>query len=249
MAATRVTDWRFTYFLWTQRKPGTPAAARYRCLDLLTPHARAALITAARKEFVRAGIRGARIEDITAACGLSKGAFYLHALSKEALFGELVTGLQDKLEAALDERQARWRAFFEKNGPLAKRDLKRKSRHYQAFVALETSLDRELIELIWQHRDLFEILFSGAQGTEFSGLIWSLVDRESERVAKDFSMLQAAGTCRTDIPPRLFGSLLVGAWLVIARQMARLPEQPDLDEWVHALHRLFREGSLKESHS
>ena len=54
------------------------------------PHARAALIAAARAEFVKKGLRGARIEDITAACGLSKGAFYLHSSSKEALFGEVV---------------------------------------------------------------------------------------------------------------------------------------------------------------
>ena len=54
------------------------------------PNAKEALVAAARAEFARGGLRGARIEDITAACGLSKGAFYLHFESKEALFGELV---------------------------------------------------------------------------------------------------------------------------------------------------------------
>src|SRR5437660_856533 len=50
------------------------------------PNAKEALMAAARAEFARRGLRGARIEDITAACGLSKGAFYLHFESKEALF-------------------------------------------------------------------------------------------------------------------------------------------------------------------
>ena len=54
------------------------------------PHARASLISAARREFVRHGIVGAHIEDITQACKLSKGAFYLHFESKEALFKVLV---------------------------------------------------------------------------------------------------------------------------------------------------------------
>ena len=58
------------------------------------PHAREALVAAARAEFVKKGLRGARIEDITAACGLSKGAFYLHFPSKEALFGEVVARVQ-----------------------------------------------------------------------------------------------------------------------------------------------------------
>lgn len=56
------------------------------------PHARSALIASARREFVRAGIQKARIEDITAASGLSKGAFYLHFKSKEALQSVIVDG-------------------------------------------------------------------------------------------------------------------------------------------------------------
>ncbi|MFN7132252.1 MAG: TetR family transcriptional regulator, partial [Myxococcales bacterium] len=38
---------------------------------------------------MRRGLRGARIEDITSSCGLSKGAFYLHFDSKEEVLGEL----------------------------------------------------------------------------------------------------------------------------------------------------------------
>jgi len=62
------------------------------------PTARSALVAAARAEFVRKGLRGARIEDITSAYGLSKGAFYLHFDSKEALFEELVRSLADDME-------------------------------------------------------------------------------------------------------------------------------------------------------
>ena len=57
---------------------------------LADPNAKDSLVAAARAEFARKGLRGARVEDITSACGLSKGAFYLHFESKEALFGELV---------------------------------------------------------------------------------------------------------------------------------------------------------------
>ena len=52
------------------------------------PNAKEALVAAARAEFARRGLVGARVEDITAACNLSKGAFYLHVESKEALFGD-----------------------------------------------------------------------------------------------------------------------------------------------------------------
>src|SRR3989442_251255 len=76
------------------------------------PHAKSALLYAARREFLRSGIRGARIEDITFASGLSKGAFYLHFESKEALFGELVRAFQQKMEAIILEREKVVRAWL-----------------------------------------------------------------------------------------------------------------------------------------
>lgn len=208
------------------------------------PNARHALLTAARAEFVKAGIRGARIEDITAACGLSKGAFYLHSPSKEALFGEMAAQLQGELEAVLSRRHQRWSQFITEHGPLKPSDVTSNSKHYRATTDLEASLDRELLELIWRNRDLFEILVSGSQGTEFSGLIWAMVDRETDNLTSSVEMLQKAGSCRPDLPPRLFASVLVGSWLLIARQLALLKQQPDLEQWVRALHRLFREGSM-----
>lgn len=211
------------------------------------PNARHALIAAARKEFVRAGIRGARIEDITSACGLSKGAFYLHAPSKEALFGEMVAELQAELDEAIEERQARWQSYVREHGAPSADDWARGTERARGLSELELQLDRSVIELIWQHREVFETLFSGTQGTEFAGLIWQFVERETERVAKDFELMQRSGACRSDLPPKLFGTAVVGAWLLIARQLAALPERPDLNEWVHALQRLFREGSAVRS--
>src|SRR5947209_9943840 len=70
------------------------------------PNAKEALIAAARAEFARKGLRSARIEDITSACGLSKGAFYLHFESKEALFGELVEAFFGEIGRSGDRRRA-----------------------------------------------------------------------------------------------------------------------------------------------
>src|SRR3954465_14733968 len=70
------------------------------------PNGKEALGAAARAEFARRGLRGARIEDVTAACGLSKGAFYLHFESKEALFGELVEKFFGEIAHSTDRRHA-----------------------------------------------------------------------------------------------------------------------------------------------
>jgi AcrR family transcriptional regulator len=210
------------------------------------PTARSALLDAARSEFARSGIKGARIEDITARCGLSKGAFYLHFASKEALFKELVSRFQQRTDALLVRRKEEMAAFFVEHGPLNARDVQKKTPRYERLLEVETALDREVLGVLWEYRDVFGVLVSGSQGTEFQGLVWQLAQREVQRVQDDFEAVKAVGACRTDVPSEVFGSMVVGTWLLIAQQMSRMAKRPDLDHWVEALHRLIREGSAPQ---
>jgi AcrR family transcriptional regulator len=86
------------------------------------PNAKEDLIAAARAEFARRGLRGARIEDITAACGLSKGAFYLHFESKEALFGDLVHAFQARMSTCSAGRTSAMEHFVKEHGAVDARD-------------------------------------------------------------------------------------------------------------------------------
>ena len=210
------------------------------------PHARAALIRSARAEFVRSGLKGARIEDITAACGLSKGSFYLHFDSKDALFRELVAGLRARTDALLDRRKVQLARFFAEHGALTAKDVRLKSPRYERLLALETDADREVLATLWEYRDVFGVLVTGCQGTDFSGLVWELAQREIARVQEDFETMKACGACRTDVPSELFGSMMIGTYLLVAQQMSRMKTRPDFDAWVGALHRLIREGSAPQ---
>src|SRR4051794_17847125 len=116
------------------------------------PHARAALIAAARAEFVKKGLRGARIEDITAACGLSKGAFYLHFSSKEALFGEVVGEFKQIMDRLTERRLESVERFFAEHGPLEARDVAERSERYERLVAMHTEADLGTLELMWAYR-------------------------------------------------------------------------------------------------
>jgi len=42
----------------------------------------------------------------------------------------------------------------------------------------------------------------------------------------------------------LFGSIIVGAYLLLTQQMIRLEEKPDLVAWGRTLHRLCDQGTL-----
>jgi AcrR family transcriptional regulator len=207
------------------------------------PTAKDALIAAARREFARRGLRGARIEDITAACRLSKGAFYLHFPSKEALFGELVTGFLSVLIDCSVRRQSEMAAFFEVHGGPTRRDVEERTPRYRQLLELETAEDLLVLEHMWSYRDVLDVLLRGAQGTKFEGAIWDMTDREVERIQENVARFQGVKACREDIPSEIFGSMIVGTYMLLAMRMSRMTEKPDLAEWARSLHVLIREGS------
>lgn len=207
------------------------------------PNAKDALVAAARAEFARRGLRSARIEDITAACGLSKGAFYLHFSSKEALFGELVERFGSELSCTADRRRAEMAAFFGRHGPITRRDVEERTAAYREVLELESAEDLLVLEHMWAFRDVVGVLLRGSQGTRFEGFFWEMTDREVERVKQTFLQFQGDHACRTDIPPELFGSMIVGTYVLIAMRMSRMTEKPDLGAWARSLHVLIREGS------
>ena len=207
------------------------------------PNAKEALVAAARAEFARRGLKGARIEDITADCGLSKGAFYLHFESKEALFGELVREFIEVIAKVQEKRQRAVHEFLLKHGELTELDVQQRTPRYRELLDLDACSDLETLEVMWTWRDVVGVLVRGSQGTAFEGTIWELADGEVNRVREDFQRYQGHGVCRPDIPGELFGSLIVGTYLLLAVRMSRLQEKPDLGEWALSLHKLIHEGS------
>lgn len=207
------------------------------------PHARSALVSAARREFVRRGLKGARIEDITAACGLSKGAFYLHFPSKEALFSELLGAFEAGLTEMNGRRMARMEGFFQTHGIPDAQDRVERSERYLQFLQLEKAHDLEALDWVWEFRDVSLVLTSGCQGTEFESLMWRVTDAQVERISHDFRRLQDAGAMDPELDARIFASIIVGSFLLLSTQMARLDEKPDLNAWANTLQRLCQEGT------
>lgn len=205
------------------------------------PHARASLIAAARAEFVKSGILKARIEDITVACGLSKGAFYLHFESKEALFRELAQALEREFERLRAEREQASLAFLEAHvgsDGLPRHDADF-ARRLLEFGARE---DRQLFELLWTWRDVLDVLLRGCQGTEFDGVMWQLLDRQLEQVRRDCRNLQRVRLMRDDVEPDVLSMMVVGTYLVIARRLVRAEEKPDFARLVEGLQRVMFQG-------
>ena len=207
------------------------------------PLAREALVAAARAEFARRGLRGARIEDITAACGLSKGAFYLHFPTKESLFGELVGAFLQEMERCFEARTGMMTRFASEHGAIGAVDVARRSPRYRLLLSQELELDRRTLEALWTFRDVFGVLVSGCQGTPFERTVWEISEREVQRVSAEFGGEQEKGACRTDVSPVMFGTLIVGTYLLLAQRMTSLARKPDLLQWAASIQTLARDGS------
>lgn len=201
------------------------------------PLSRATLIAAARREFAKVGLRSARIEDIAHASGLSKGAFYLHFESKEALFRELVKALQESFEVVRASREKAYRALL---GTAPRRGDPRP--FLAKLMEIDGREDRALLALLWDWRDVTDVLLRGSQGTEFSGIIWTMLDREVERVEAECVVLERVGLMRDDVPAFVIGSMIVGTYLMIARRLSLLSEKPAFEPLVAALQRVLTNG-------
>ncbi|MCA2977977.1 MAG: TetR/AcrR family transcriptional regulator [Myxococcaceae bacterium] len=206
------------------------------------PHARSALVASARQQFRAHGIQRARIEDITAACGLSKGAFYLHYDSKEALFAGLVTQFEGQLDALFTTRIGEEDAFFARGGPFRAKDLAPRSARMAALTEMQARHDIAALELMWTWRDVIHVLINGCQGTAFDGVIWQAIDREQQRVIEACARLKRANVMRRDISNDVLATMFIGVWVLTMRKMVAQEQKPDFPALIAELNLLVGEG-------
>jgi AcrR family transcriptional regulator len=202
------------------------------------PDAREALLAAARAEFARRGLDGARIEDITRRAGLSKGAFYLHFRGKEEAFRLLVERLLGALEEQTNRRHEEKEALEARLGPLGS-DAAR----LEQAIAAECRWDTEMLEVLWHNRHLVAAA-DAAASRPVARLLDAFRRRISATVAGNFRELQGRGQMRRDLDPVAAADLVVGAYEAFGRRMASLREKPDLPAWTRTVLQVVYLGAL-----
>lgn len=210
------------------------------------PHAREALLAAARSEFAKNGLLKARVEDITAACGLSKGAFYLHFKSKEGAFEELMARFSTELEGQEVARREAAEAFVRERGQLSPRDLRTRSARYRDWMAMDVSFDERMLEMMWGHRETLATLLRGVGGTSFEGALYLMLEREVLRCSQDIDTMQGCLAMRRDIPAELVAQMIVGTYFLVCTRMTVATEKPDIHALALNLQKLIHEGLMPE---
>jgi AcrR family transcriptional regulator len=191
------------------------------------PNAKSELLSAAAQVFVHKGVEQARIEDITALAGRSKGSFYLHFKSKEDAFGQIVESFLTRMAASMSPPP-----MEVPSDPAALRA--------QLKVALQH--DVGVFEMLWENRELCRLILSGAGSMQFGFLVDGFSSRVTEFIKFWLTYGQAHGLYRLDLDMALASSAVAGMYDRVARDLIHAPAKPDLAHWVVELQRMVARG-------
>ncbi len=191
------------------------------------------LLRSAETVFVEHGLGEAKVEDITARAGVSKGAFYLHFESKEDCFRQIVEAFVAKLASCLDDVPP---------PPTDARGLGFLVSHLAEWHAH----DVDIFEFCWQNRGLMGILFSGGGGASYSYLIDEFAERVAEQIQGWARHLMAIGVYRKDLDPEVLPALISGGYERLMREMIKRPKRPDVEGWARQAMGLYVRGLLTD---
>ena len=207
------------------------------------PNVPEALLEAARAEFARRGLVGARVEDVCRRAGVSKGAFYLHFKSKEDAFRAILARFLGVLEEYTRARTEQWSRFEHSCGALAAEDFETGSERFLHARELECDCNRDLLEIFWRNRQILSAL-DGASGKRYWELVHDFRQRMSAFLASSILTGRDTGKYHSDLDPEFVADALVGVYEAFARRMVSLREKPDLATWARNLFTLLHQGVL-----
>lgn len=191
------------------------------------------LLRAAEAVFVERGLGAAKVEDITARAGVSKGAFYLHFESKEDCFRQIVEGFVAKLAACIHDAPL---PPTEADGVA---NLAEHMAHWHAH-------DLETFEFCWQNRGLMGILFGGGGGVPYAYLMDAFAERVARQIEAWARHLMSVGVYRKDLDPEVLPALISGGYERMVREMIRRPKRPDIEGWACQAMTLYTRGLLTD---
>jgi AcrR family transcriptional regulator len=190
------------------------------------------LLRAAEAVFVEHGLSAAKVEDITARAGVSKGAFYLHFESKDDCWRQIVEGFVAKLAACTASPPPGGRT----------ETVESIAEHLATWHAH----DLEVFEFCWQNRGLMGMVFTGGGGTPYAYLMDEFAERMAGQIEGWARHLIAAGAYRPDVDPTVLPALISGGYERLVREMIKQPRRPDLAAWCRQAQRLFTRGLLTD---
>lgn len=191
------------------------------------PTAKIKLLAAAETEFVRHGLDGAKVQEITRRAGLSKGAFYLHFDSKDDAFRHLVEAMVARLATFIDACPV---------------DAAMQIPTVDQFLEFWVAQDAAMFDFIWHNRGLVGLLLDGGRSAAYRHLVDEFADRAAGKTRLLLDAGARAGIYRSDLDLDVTCAFIGGAYDRMARQIVREKQKPDLPALLRQVQLLFLRG-------
>jgi AcrR family transcriptional regulator len=182
------------------------------------PQAKPRLLEAARRVFLEHGLDRAKVEEITRAAGLSKGAFYLHFESKEDAFKEI-------LSAALAELRIELTAIEASRNEQPWDDLEGIVEHW-------LDKDQAIYECLWKHRAIMRLTLEGGGSPDYQHLVEVFAETAERTTERMVRLGMERGYYRSDLDPKVAASFCAGGYDRLCRQLVRMKKKPELRTWL-----------------
>lgn len=192
------------------------------------PNAKVDLLRAAEAVFVERGLDHAKVEEITARAGHSKGSFYLHFGSKEDAFRQIIESMLARLATCLDQSAAMHHGITVDNAA--------------DYLARWRDNDTEMFEFIWANRRVVRLMLEGGGSASFGYMIDQFADRSREHTKRILAWGVAIGLYRADLDVETASLLLAGGYDRVAREVVRQERKPDLAALLAAVQRFCLVG-------
>ncbi len=188
------------------------------------PTVKISLLRAAEEVFSERGLDATKVEEITRRAGHSKGAFYLHFDSKEALFKQVVESFLARLGG-----------------------LYRSPDHYEKLpdspaemLSFWLERDIEMFEFLWQNRAIVAIL-AACQGAN-TYLLEAFHEGVRATCRLWVESAKARRLLRVELDTELTATLLWGAYHELSRRMVSSPKRPPIEGWLRQTLVIFMRG-------
>ncbi len=182
------------------------------------PNARSRLLAAAERIFIEHGLDGAKVEDITRAAKLSKGAFYLHFKTKDDAFQEILSSALAELGSILAELEKQRDAWT--------------NRPYPLLIEQWLDADLRIFECLWKYRSIMRLVLEGGGSPKYHHLIDVFADGAQQTTERLVQHGIAQGYYRADLDVKQAGCFVAGGYDRLARRLVRERRKPNLERWL-----------------
>jgi AcrR family transcriptional regulator len=182
------------------------------------PNARNRLLEAAARIFVELGLDRAKVEDITRAAGLSKGAFYLHFKTKDDAFQEILGSALAELQRILGEMEGALDIWGSKTHP--------------EMIEHWILLDLRLFECIWKHRAIMRLVLEGGGSPKYQHLVDLFAEGAQQTGERLIQHGITTGYYRPDLEPKQAAAFVAGGYDRLARRLVHERRKPNLERWL-----------------